>query len=44
MRSMFFDGVRIFNKLPTEIKEMELLRQFREGVERWLMDVDIKCL
>jgi len=43
MRSMFFEEVPIFNRLPAEIKGLESVSQFKEGAERWLQDTTVKC-
>jgi len=44
MRSMFFEGVRIFNRLPAEVKGLESVSQFKEGVEGWLRNTNMKGL
>jgi len=44
MKSMFFEGVRIFNRLPAEVKGLESVSQFKEGVEGWLRNTNMKGL
>ena len=33
-------GSKMYNRLPTEIKEADLIGQFREAVGKWLKDMN----
>ena len=39
-RTIYNQGIKMYNRLQTEIKEAGSIGQFREAVGKWLKDMD----
>ena len=44
VKSMFFEGIRIYNKLSIDIKELSNVWTFRKQVGKWLENIEIEDL